>query len=377
MSAAAELARRILGVEPAGVWAAPGRVNLIGEHTDYNLGLVLPFALAERTEAAISVRHDGVLRACSAQEPGKVVEINVAELQPGRPAGWGSYVAGVLWALDSRVGFDIAVSSEVPVGSGLSSSAALICAIGLGINDLLDLGFDRRELARRTRCAENDYVGAPTGGMDQMASLICTAGHALLYDTASDTTEQVPFDPGAAGLAILVVDTRVRHAHAGGEYVSRRADCEAAVRQLGIASLREIDYPDLERALHHIDDDRVRRRVRHVVTENHRVVQMTAALAAGDWEQAGTLLVAAHQSIRDDFEASCPELDLAVDTMIESGALGARMTGGGFGGAALGLVPIELVEHAEANLGRAFATSDFTRPNTFIVAPSDGARRIV
>jgi galactokinase len=352
-------------------------VNLIGEHTDYNGGLVLPFALAERTEAAISVRDDGVLRACSAQEPGEVVEINVAELHPGRPAGWGSYVAGVLWALDSGVGFDIAVTSEVPVGSGLSSSAALTCAIALGMNDLLEMGFDRPELARRTRRAENEYVGAPTGSMDQMASLLCTAGHALLYDTAADSTRQIPFDPDAAGLAILVVDTRVRHAHAGGEYVARRADCELAARRLELGSLREIEYPGLEEALDRIDDERVRQRVRHVVTENHRVIEMTGALGKGDWRRVGDLLVAAHRSIRDDFEASCPELDLAVDTLVGAGALGARMTGGGFGGAALGILPGDLVEVARGELESTFASSGFTKPNTFTVAPSDGARRIV
>ncbi len=375
MTQAAALAQRTLGTAPAGVWAAPGRVNLIGEHTDYNGGLVLPFALAERTQAAIRPRDDGHIRICSEQEPG-IVELPVAQLTPGVPDGWGAYVAGVLWALGVDSGFDIAISSDVPVGSGLSSSAALTCSVALGINDVLGMDLDRRELARLTRRAENAYVGAPTGGMDQMASLLCTAGHALLYDTSEERTEQIPFDPAGAGLTVLVVDTRVRHAHAGGEYAARRRDCESAARQLGVSLLGEIAYDDLDAALDRLDDDRIRSRAKHVITENHRVVETAKALAAEDWGRAGALLTEAHASIRDDFEASCPELDLAVETLLEAGAVGARMTGGGFGGSALGLVPTTLLEPARAGVEAAFARAAFAAPNTFTVTPSDGARRI-
>jgi len=200
--------RRVFGYEAQGLWEAPGRVNLIGEHTDYNQGLVLPFAIAERTEAAISPRNDGHIRVCSEQNPGEVVEFKASSLTPGLPSGWAAYVAGVPWALECDQGFDVAVDSSVPVGSGLSSSAALMCAVGLGINDLFDLGHDRREIARRTQSTENDYVGAPTGGMDQIASLLCTEGHAILYDVRADTTELIPFDPGAHGLEVLAVDSR-------------------------------------------------------------------------------------------------------------------------------------------------------------------------
>ena len=217
MSAVATF-RRVFGFEADGVWAAPGRVNLIGEHTDYNEGLVLPFAIAEQTEAAISPRSDGHIRICSAQNPGEVSELKVSGLTPGLPSGWAAYVAGVPWALESDQGFDVAIDSSVPVGSGLSSSAALMCAVGLGINEMFDLGFSRREIARRTQRTENEYVGAPTGGMDQIASLLGTAGHAILFDVRADTTEQVPFDPAAAGYDVLVVDSMVRHGHAGGEY---------------------------------------------------------------------------------------------------------------------------------------------------------------
>jgi galactokinase len=376
MTTAAKLFRSIFGQDPDGVWAAPGRVNLIGEHTDYNEGLVLPFALAERTEAAIRLRDDGLIRMCSAVAPNDVVGIPMKELAPGWPAGWGAYVAGVPWALESDVGFDVAVSSSVPVGAGLSSSAALICAVGLAINDLLELGYSRRELARRTRTTENDYVGAPTGGMDQIASLLCTAGHALLYDVQADTTEQIPFDPSAAGLKVVVVDTTVRHSHAYGEYAKRRTDCELAAAHLGVATLREINYSDLDPALEHLGDEQLRKRTRHVVTENQRVVETAAALNGDDWIAVGELLTAAHASIRDDFEASCTELDITVAMLLESGALGARMTGGGFGGAAIGLVSADLADDAAHTVRAVFADNGFAPPNIFTVVPSPGARRI-
>jgi len=376
MTGVSGLFRTVMGGDPAGVWAAPGRVNLIGEHTDYNGGLVLPFALAERTEAAIRPRTDDLIRICSAQETGQIIEISLDDLAPGRPAGWGAYVAGVAWALDAKAGFDIAVDSTVPVGSGLSSSAALICAVALGINDLREMGLDRRELARRTRVTENSYVGAPTGGMDQIASLLCTAGHALLYDVAADTIAQIPFDPAPAGLSVLVADTRVRHANAGGEYTARRRDCELAASQLGVSSLGDIDYLELDTALARLTSDRLRRRVRHVVTEIKRVVETTQALGNGNWALVGELLTTAHMSIRDDFEASCPELDLAVDTLVETGALGARMTGGGFGGAAVSLLPADLVDGARASLTQAFSSHGYSTPACFIVTPSDGAERV-
>jgi galactokinase len=372
---AATLAQRMLGATPAGVWAAPGRVNLIGEHTDYNGGLVLPFALAERTQAAIRPRDDGRLRICSDQVAG-IVELTVAELGPGVPQGWGAYVAGVLWALGVDSGFDIAISSDVPVGSGLSSSAALTCSVALGVNELASTGRDRRRLAQLTRRAENDYVGAPTGGMDQMAALLCTAGHALLYDTAEERTEQIPFDPAGAGLTVLVVDTRVRHAHAGGEYAARRRDCESAARRLGVSLLGEIVFEDLDAALARLDGEQIRKRARHVITENHRVAETTEALAAGDWARVGALLTAAHASIRDDFEASCPELDLAVAALLEAGAIGARMTGGGFGGSALALVPTTRLAPVRAGVEAAFARAAFSTPHSFTVAPSDGAGRV-
>jgi galactokinase len=373
---AASAFRKAFGYDPDGVWAAPGRVNLIGEHTDYNEGLVLPFAIAERTEAAIAARPDGRIRVCSAQNPGELVEVDVTELEPGRPDGWGAYVAGVPWALDCAGGFDAAVDSSVPVGSGLSSSAALMCAVGLGLNELFDLGLSRRELARRTQRTENDYVGAPTGGMDQIASLLATRGHAIMFDVRADTTELVPFDPSKAGLAVLVVDSMVRHGHSGGEYRERRADCEEAARRLGVHSLREVAVADLPAAERRLDNERLAKRARHIVTENERVGQVAAALATSRWDQVGALLTEAHVSYRDDFEASCEEVDAAVEALLGAGALGARLTGGGFGGAAIALVPIDTVAAARTAVASRYAEASYQEPTMFIVEPSEGAQRI-
>lgn len=367
----------MFGTEPTGVWAAPGRVNLIGEHTDYNGGLVLPFAIGEQTQAAIRRRDDHLIRICSTRDPQRVMGIPTKELAPGWPAGWSSYVAGVPWALETDIGFDVAIDSNIPVGSGLSSSAALICAVALGINELLNLGCSRRELAERTQRTENDYVGAPTGGMDQIASLLGTEGHAILYDASTDAVEQVPFDPSSDGLEVVVVDTMVGHGHADGEYADRRADCEAAASILGVELLREVEYSDLESALDRIEDERVMKRARHVITENQRVVDTVAALGAADWPAVGELLTAAHGSIRDDFEASCTELDIAVEMLIESGALGARMTGGGFGGAAIALLPHQHAESARQTVRAVFADNGFAPPHIFNVVPSAGARRVV
>ncbi len=376
MNGAARLFRWIYESEPDGVWAAPGRVNLIGEHTDYNDGLVLPFALQERTLAAIKQRDDGLIRICSSQNPNEIIGIPTKELAPGWPAGWSGYVAGVPWALETDIGFDVAIDSSVPVGSGLSSSAALICAVGLGLNELFGLGFSRRELARRTHLTENEYVGAPTGGMDQIASLLCIEGHAILYDVRADSVDQIHFDPIGAGFEVVVVDTMVRHGHAGGEYAARREDCELSAAKLGVATLRDVAYADLDSALDKLGDEQLIKRTRHVVTENQRVLDTAAALDADDWPAVGELLTAAHTSIRDDFEASCVELDIAVDMLLDSGALGARMTGGGFGGAAIALVATEKSESARRTVRSVFADNGFVPPHIFTVVPSAGATRI-
>jgi galactokinase len=377
MPTAGAVFRRVFGYEARGLWEAPGRVNLIGEHTDYNDGLVLPFAIGERTEAAIAPRSDEHIRVYSQHKPGAVVELKTSGLRPGLPSGWAGYVAGVPWALECDRGFDVAVDSSVPVGSGLSSSAALMCAVALGVNELFNLGFSHRELARRTQTAENDYVGAPTGGMDQIASLLSKAGHAILIDVRADSIAHVPFDPGSAGLVMLAVDSMVRHGHAGGQYRARREDCEESARRLGVPSLRGVTVGDLPVALRQLGEERLVKRTRHIVTENQRVVDVAASLTRGRWERVGELLTAAHVSYRDDFEASCPEVDLAVDVLLESGALGARLTGGGFGGAAIALISAEDVAPAAAAIEQAYAERGYKSAHTFTVVPSAGARRIV
>ena len=364
------------GRPPDGLWVAPGRVNLIGEHTDYNDGYVLPIALREAVYVAAAARGDGRLRVGSVQAEG-VVEAAVADLAPGSDRHWSAYAAGMAWALAGagiRVpGADLLVDGRVPLGAGLSSSAALECAVGAALADLAGAWVEPADLARLAQRAENDFVGAPTGLMDQTAAMLCTAGHALLFDVRTLATRQVPFRPADAGLALLVVDTGVRHEHAGGEYGERRRSCEAACEVLGVASLRDVDDLAVVEAL---ADDVLRRRARHVVTENARVLAAVAALEAGDWAGLGTAMTASHASLRDDYEVSCAELDVAVDTALAAGAVGARMTGGGFGGCAVALVPLGAVDGARAALAEAYAGHGWDGPAVRAVEPSAGARRL-
>ena len=354
-------------------WAAPGRVNLIGEHTDYNQGFVLPIALGQTTRATVGVRDDGRLHAVSAQG-GDAVEVDVAGLRPGSVDGWVAYVAGVLWALREDghdvPGLEVSIDSDVPVGAGLSSSAALECSVAVAVDDLAGLGLDRPALAVLTQRAENEFAGVPTGGMDQRASLLCTAGHALLLDCRDDSTDQVPFDPAAAGLHLLVIDTRAHHELGDGQYGKRREECERAAAALGVDSLRDADPA----AVDGLDDPLLRRRARHVVTENARVLEVVDLLRAGRLADGGEGFTRSHASMRDDYEISAPELDVAVDTALEAGALGARMTGGGFGGSAIALV--EDPERVETAVVAAFRRHGFTAPSVFEVVPGPGARRL-
>ncbi|SCE62595.1 galactokinase, partial [Streptomyces sp. OspMP-M43] len=336
----------LYGGEPDGIWAAPGRVNLIGEYTDFNDGFVMPLALPHTAVAAVSRRDDGVLRLYSTDVPGGVVSLRVDELAPHSGHGWAAYPAGVLWALREAghpvTGADIALTSTVPTGAGLSSSAALEVVTALALNDLFALGLSAAELAVIGRRAENDFVGVPCGIMDQMASACCTEGHALHLDTRDLSLRQVPFDPAAQGLTLLVVDTRVKHALGDGAYAERRAGCEEGARLLGIPTLRDLPYAGLGAALATLADagadESVIRYVRHVVGDNRRVEQVIALLDAGDVRAAGPVLNEGHASLRDDLRVSCPELDLVVGAANAAGALGARMTGGGFGGSAVVLV---------------------------------------
>lgn len=363
------------GRSPEGCWEAPGRVNLIGEHTDYNDGLVLPFALDRTTRAAVARRDDRVLRVHSAAMAGGIVELPAADLAPGRDAGWATYPAAVLWTLREAGydigGADIHFDSTVPVGGGLSSSAALQVATALALTELYGVALGRQDLALLCQRSENVYVGAPVGVMDQTASACCTQGHVLHLDVRGLVARQVPLDLAGAGLALLVVDTRVKHSHADGEYASRRAGCEEAAAALGVGSLRDVPYEGLEGALAALPDDRLRRLTRHVVTENQRVERVTALLLEGDVAGVGPELSAGHASLRDDFRVSCPELDLAVGTGVAAGALGARMTGGGFGGSAIALTPVEAVPAVSAAVAAALPAA-----HVFSVAPSRGAHRL-
>jgi galactokinase len=378
----AERFAELYGAEPEGVWAAPGRVNLIGEHTDYNDGFVMPFALPHRAIAAVSRRSDGVLRLHSADVEGGVKELRLDDLAPQSDDEWTAYPAGVVWALREAghgvTGADVHLSSTVPTGAGLSSSAALEVVIALALNDLCELGLPGWKLARLCQRAENVYVGAPTGIMDQTASACCEQGHALFLDTRDLSQRQIPFDLAAEGLRLLVVDTRVKHAHSGGEYGKRRAGCEKGAALLGVDALRDVPYAELDAALARLgDEEEVVRLVRHVVTEDHRVERVVDLLRAGETRAIGPVLTEGHASLRDDFRISCPELDLVVDTALAGGALGARMTGGGFGGSAIVLAEAAEVDTLTKAVEEAFAAAGFTAPRVFEAVPSPGAGRLV
>jgi galactokinase len=382
--------RECFGSEPDGVWSAPGRVNVIGEHTDYNGGLCLPIALPHRTYVALRSRPDDGIRLASAQEAGSgVVDVDLFDVAPGTVSGWAGYAIGVAWALRTAGhpirGFDAAVDSCVPYGAGLSSSAALECAVAVALDDVhrLGLGADdagRAQLATVCVRAENDIAGAPTGGMDQAAALRCRAGHALLLDTRDGSVRQLPFDPAGHGLALLVIDTHAPHQLADGQYAARRSMCELAARTLDVATLRDVTDLDaaldrLDAALPGVEAAVVRRRVRHVVTENVRVELVASLLDAGLVEQVGAVLTAAHASLRDDYEVSCRELDLTVDTANAAGALGARMVGGGFGGSAIALVRSVDIHAVADAVAAAFDRAGLTAPGFLLAEPAAPASR--
>jgi galactokinase len=364
------------GSTPEGVWAAPGRVNVIGEHTDYNDGYVLPVALPHTTRAAVARRTDGRVALASLQGDGVVVELGIDELAPGRPDGWAGYPAGVVEGLRDRLagGVSVLVDTDVPVGAGLSSSAALTCSVALALRDLVAAELTRVDLVDLARRSENDFVGAPTGILDQSASLLCTAGHALFLDTRTQRTEQVPLDLAAAGLELLVVDTGTSHTHADGGYGDRRRECEEAAARLGVPALR--DVADVA-GLAALDDEVLLRRARHIVTENARVLEVVDVLrGTGDPRVIGPVLTAGHVSLRDDFQISTVELDACVEAAVEAGAHGARMVGGGFGGSAVVLVDRDRAGAVADAVRERFAREGYTAPRTFDVVPSAGARRL-
>jgi len=365
------------GRPPEGVWAAPARVNLIGEHTDYNDGFVLPLAIDRRVTVAAARRADDLLRLVSLEKGEQ--RLRIAEVGPGAVRGWAAYAAGPVWALARDGvevgGLDLVLTSDVPIGSGLSSSAAVECATLLAARDLYGGPDDVARLATIAQRAENDVVGVPCGIMDQMAALACRAAHALLLDCRSLEADQVPFAPADAGLALLVVDTRVSHALADGAYAERRAACSQAARVLGVRSLRDATQADLDAAHDRLGESGYRR-ARHVVGENARVLEVAALLRRGRPDLIGGALRASHASLRDDYQVSAPELDTTVEAAAAAGALGARMTGAGFGGCALALVPAGAVADVGKAVVAAFADRGFREPASFAVQSADGARRI-
>ncbi len=374
---AADAFRENYGTGPAGVWHAPGRANLIGEHTDYNDGFVLPFALGQGVRAAASPRGDGVLEVWSAQASGGRVTVDLDGLAPGRVTGWAAYPAGVAWALREAGhpagGASIAFDSDLAEGAGLSSSAAIECATAVALTGLYGLDVPRAELARLAQHAENDFVGVPCGIMDQSASMLCVRGHALLLDCRSLQTTQVPFDPAAAGLELLVLDTRVQHALGDSGYTDRRRACERAAALLGVPALRDVTDPAM---LDRLADPVLRRRARHVVTDDERVQVVDQLLRDGATAEVGPVLTASHRSLRDDFEISWPEADVAVDTALAAGALGGRMMGGGFGGSVIAMVPAGAADRAVAAVRDEFARRGWAAPQVVPAAPADGAGRL-
>nr|WP_159610961.1 galactokinase [Glutamicibacter sp. JC586] len=376
---------KLYGHHPEGIWRAPGRVNLIGEHTDYNLGYVLPFAIDKNALVAIrriSEREPEAKQLNLASTYGhsdipEITRVAVDQLAPGAVTGWAAYPAAVAWALNQLdnveiSGFELLVDSDVPVGSGLSSSHALEVSTIVALNDLYELGLSPTRMAQLTQQAENDFVGAPTGIMDQSASLMSKAQNALFLDCRSMQAQTVPLPLAQNDAVVLVIDTRVEHSHVDGGYAARRQSCEEASEILQVSSLREIETVA---QLEAIEDPIVRRRAKHIVTENQRVLDTVKVLKVGDLQAVGKLLYQSHVSMRDDYEISCEELDVAVEASLEAGAIGARMTGGGFGGSSIALVKREQIEAVSRAVRMAFDQAGYKEPNIFTVIADEGAGR--
>ncbi|MDO5721903.1 MAG: galactokinase [Actinomycetaceae bacterium] len=385
-----DLFTRTFGAEPEAVHSAPGRVNIIGEHTDYNGGYALPMALPHRTFAAVRRREDRLVRLISAQEEG-VREVNLDEVDTHDSAnpvpGWPAYVVGVAWALEQAgccpfPGMDVAIDSCVPFGAGLSSSAALEGSVAVAWDAMCEIGggraatdAGRAQLVEACVRAENLIAGAPTGGMDQAASLRCREGHAIMLDCRDQSIEHVPFDLAKVDTQLLVVDTRAPHALVDGQYAARRAACESAARKLGVDLLVEVPQgADLSGL-----PEEERMRVEHVVGEIARTKDFVQWLREGQLDSTrlhalGDLMVASHRSLQELYEVTCPELDAVVDVALANGAYGARMTGGGFGGSAIALVPADKAEDVARAVAEGFAERGFNEPHFLYAEPSAPAK---
>jgi galactokinase len=372
MSSIEEKFLETFGEEPDLVAAAPGRVNLIGEHIDYSEGFVLPFAIKDRTLVAARKRDDSTVRIASAQRRSKIVTVDISEVRPGLKGEWERYALGVLWSMGVKSGVDLLIDGHVPLGAGLSSSAALECSVATAMNHLFDMGFNLEELARLTQKAENQYVGVPCGIMDQSVSLMASRGFALLLDCRDLSTRNIPFDVASHGLELLIIDTQAHHALTDGGYAERRASCEAVAAKLSVKSMRELTMAQLDSARATLSETEYIR-ARHAITEMQRVLDCVDALGSGDFVRVGQLINESHHSLRDDYTVSCPELDTAVEASLAAGALGSRMVGGGFGGSAIALIEAAKTSQTISAIEKAFADKKFKAPRFFTSLPSQGA----
>jgi len=370
--AAASLFVETFGLQPAGVWSAPGRVNLIGEHTDYTGGFVMPFAIDQRAYIAARPRNDGRVRAVARDHGTQEVASSAVRL--GEPGDWLGYLAGAAWVAGDALGWDLSLVSDVPIGGGLSSSAAITCAALLAMNDIRGWNRELQELAILAQRVEHDVIGTPCGIMDQTASLRCTAGHILMLDTRTLDITQVPWTGAEHDLCLLITDTQAPHQLVDGQYARRRQVCEEATERLGVAQLRDATPELITRSQNLLTAEQFAC-ARHVTTENQRVLETRALLDADEPGRIGPLLTASHTSLRDDFRVTVPQLDIAVDAALDSGALGARMTGGGFGGCTVTLVHADRVRAVEREIDVRFHDAGFEEPRHFLASPSVGAMR--
>ena len=365
----------IFSGNPEIVCEAPGRVNLIGEHVDYCDGFVMPFAISDRTYAAIKRRSDRKIRISSMQRPDEIFETSLDDLQPSGEGNWERYICGVIWAFGDHItdGLEILVDGHVALGAGLSSSAALECSVAFGLDQLFETGFSLAQLAKLAQRAENDFVGMPCGIMDQSVSLMAQAGNALLLDCRDLSTEQIPLDLASAGLELLIIDTQAHHTLVDGGYAERRASCESAAAKLGIKALRDCSITQLEDSRNKLTELEYMR-AEHIVNDIKRVHECVDRLKNNDFITVGQILTKSHASLRDLFEISCPELNLAVDTALENKSLGGRMIGGGFGGSAIALFKVADIDQAKRAIAAAFKEAGYTEPRFFTSLPSAGAK---
>ena len=369
---------RAFGTAPDLLVRAPGRVNLIGEHTDYNDGFVLPLAIDRDTVVAAGLTDSGRLATVAADFDDGRDSFALAGAIEATEAGWANYVRGVTLGMlrEGLVlsGGQIAIAGDVPLGSGLSSSASLEIAVGLALAELGNMTVDPTRLAQIAQWAENDFVGCACGIMDQLISARGVAGHALLIDCRSLECAPVVMPVDAA---VIIAHSGVRHTHAGGEYNDRRAQCEVAARHYGVAALRDLDGAGLEDGKEGLDDVAYRR-ARHVVTENARTLAAAVALRGGDLRTLGALMAQSHRSMRDDFEITVPAIDRLADVMAAplDGEGGARMTGGGFGGCVIAVAPAGKVAAVIAAIAADYRAPDGSAAEVFVCKASSGASRI-